>query len=571
MAQTAKAETSAATFTKPPRLPYHPGVKERFGFDEGAWRTLVEAIYPTAKTVDAVCLALDYCRVRSLDPFKRPVHIVPMYSAAANKYIETVWPGIHEMRSTAFRTKQYAGMDEPAFGPDVTMEFEDEVDQWEDGRKVGKKKVGAKVTYPEWCRCTVYRTVQGAVCKWVGPKVYWEESYATIGKTDVPNEMWQSRPIGQLEKCAEAAALRRAFPEELGNELSADEMSGRVIEDIPVAIAAAAQETKALMRPPAIPTDKIAAPPTDKISRYTGPVGTNDYPELPAILDRRNKDASDAVTSGDGEGAGEKGSAARHEPASPEPAPDPEVETLKAIIASCENAVSESAVEEIEQMYAADMDRMSRNNRQQAEQAIGEAYERLRKVKPPEEPAPQASNDPFAVPASFRDRRHLIDWLQEIMHHTKTIEDAAKLRDAFNASKPARSSLLDTETYDRVVQEVKAKYLSFGAHGGGASAGAGVSVTYVASGGVGGGGGGSAVQPPPIPAEKDDGLPKTWEDYCAKTREVMAAAKTSKEIQVDWLLKTADLRQKLWPSMGAYEAGLKIEIRNRLDELHSGN
>ena len=33
--------------------------------------------------------------------------------------------------------------------------------------------------------------------------------------------------VGQLEKCAEAGALRRAFPEEIGNALTAEEMEGQ--------------------------------------------------------------------------------------------------------------------------------------------------------------------------------------------------------------------------------------------------------------------------------------------------------------------------------------------------------
>jgi RecT family len=39
--------------------------------------------------------------------------------------------------------------------------------------------------------------------------------------------MWSNRPVGQLEKCAEAGALRHAFPEEIGNALTAEEMEGQ--------------------------------------------------------------------------------------------------------------------------------------------------------------------------------------------------------------------------------------------------------------------------------------------------------------------------------------------------------
>ena len=108
---------------KPPRLPYHEAVEHRFGIDRAGWKALVEAIYPNAETADAIIMALSYCRARNLDPFKRPVHIVPMWSSVAGKMIETVWPGISELRTTAFRTGQYAGMSEPDFGPTIERTF----------------------------------------------------------------------------------------------------------------------------------------------------------------------------------------------------------------------------------------------------------------------------------------------------------------------------------------------------------------------------------------------------------------------------------------------------------------
>jgi hypothetical protein len=79
-----------------------------------------------------------------------------MWSTVAGKMIETVWPGISELRTTAFRTGHYAGLPAPEFGPAIERTFK-----------------------------------------------------------------------GQLEKCAEAGALRRAFPEEIGNALTAEEMEGQ--------------------------------------------------------------------------------------------------------------------------------------------------------------------------------------------------------------------------------------------------------------------------------------------------------------------------------------------------------
>lgn len=210
---------------QPPRLPYHPAVEDRFQIDKSGWKALVEAVYPLAKTPDAVVMALSYCKARKLDPFKKPVHIVPMWDSKKKGYVETIWPGISEVRTTAFRTGQYAGCDEAEFGQTIEKTFTGKVKK---GDSYEEQTV--TVEFPEWCRMTVYRVLGDRVCKFVGPKVKWLESYATIGNTDLPNDMWQSRPEGQIEKCAEAASLRKAFPEELGNQLTAEEMEGRRVE-----------------------------------------------------------------------------------------------------------------------------------------------------------------------------------------------------------------------------------------------------------------------------------------------------------------------------------------------------
>lgn len=197
------------------RLPYHPLVQERFGIDKAGWRALTDAIWPAAKTADAIVLALSYCKARNLDPFKRPVHIVPIYSTELGRMIESVWPGIGELRTTAFRTGLYAGREEPVFGPDHTATLD-----------------GVQITYPAWCKVTVYRLAKtGERMAYPGPQVWWRETYATAKKDTVaPNSMWRKRPRGQLEKCAEASALRAAFPEEIGNDYTADEMEGQIID-----------------------------------------------------------------------------------------------------------------------------------------------------------------------------------------------------------------------------------------------------------------------------------------------------------------------------------------------------
>ena len=225
-----KQETEAApaqskgelTTLQNTRLPYLADLDGAMGITRADWRVLVETIYPAAKTPEAVIMALNYCKRRGLDAFKRPVHIVPMWNSALRREVETIWPGIAELRTTAFRTGNYAGMDEPEFGETVEQVF---IGQHNDNKRQ------VKVTYPEWCRITVYRTLNGHRHKFVGPKTYWLESYGRWRGTDAPNDMWAKRALGQIEKVAEAAALRRAFPEEIGNEYTAEEMHGTLVHD----------------------------------------------------------------------------------------------------------------------------------------------------------------------------------------------------------------------------------------------------------------------------------------------------------------------------------------------------
>jgi phage recombination protein Bet len=167
-------------------------------------------------------LAVQYCQSRGLDVMKRPVHVVPMWSKALGREVETVWPGINEVQTTAARTGQWAGMDPPKFGPDKTRRFDGSVK-----RNGGWEEVSAEVTFPEWVEVTVYRLIGGQRCPFT-ETVFWEESYARMSRSPVPNDMWQKRPRGQLLKCGKAASLRAAFPEEAG--YTAEEMAGKAID-----------------------------------------------------------------------------------------------------------------------------------------------------------------------------------------------------------------------------------------------------------------------------------------------------------------------------------------------------
>lgn len=181
---------------------------------------LKSSLYPGA-TDDSVEMVLAYCQAAKLDPMTKPVHIVPIWIpekkvdgrvASPAGMRDVVMPGIELYRTKAHRTGEYAGQDEAEFGPTIT-----------------ETMGGVSVRYPEWCKVTVYRLVNDQRVPY-SARVYWLETYATAKRdTDAPNAMWKKRPFGQLEKCAEALALRKAFPEAVGAQPTAEEMEGKTL------------------------------------------------------------------------------------------------------------------------------------------------------------------------------------------------------------------------------------------------------------------------------------------------------------------------------------------------------
>lgn len=219
---------------------------------------LKTSLYPGASDA-SVDMVLSYCRASGLDPMTKPVHIVPMSVTvgkddrgyAIKEMRDVVMPGIGLYRINAARTEAYAGCSEPEFGPMKTMQVS--VEQWSDGpngKRVKKTVPGGDFSFPEWCRITVTRIVEG-VAREFSAKEYWIENYATAGNdTDSPNSMWKKRPFGQLAKCTEAQALRKAFPEAVGSQPTADEMEGK---DIIEGTSTVVQQQAALAKPVELP------------------------------------------------------------------------------------------------------------------------------------------------------------------------------------------------------------------------------------------------------------------------------------------------------------------------------
>lgn len=189
-------------------------------YDSAMVNTLRASLFPGAK-VESVVMVIEYCRHAKLDIMLKPVHIVPMWivdkETGQGEMRDVIMPGINSYRIKASRSG-CAGISEPEFGEDVT-------------ECIG----GADTTYPKWCRVTVKRIIAGRIVEFTA-KEYWKENYANSGKDKAtkkvllqPNAMWSKRPYGQLAKCAEAQALRKAFPE-IGSMPTAEEMEGKHLD-----------------------------------------------------------------------------------------------------------------------------------------------------------------------------------------------------------------------------------------------------------------------------------------------------------------------------------------------------
>lgn len=176
------------------------------------WHTLSKSLYPGA-TQASVLMVIDYCRARNLDPLKKPCHIVPMQVKVGRDYEwrDVILPGIYELRTTAMRTGLYLGHSKPEYGPEI--EF-----------------MGVKA--PEYVDLIIYRWSEAAQMKAEFPiRTRFSEVCGTTwdkeAKSAKANARWSKAPVQMLVKCAEAAGLREAFPDELGGQMTVEEMEGQ--------------------------------------------------------------------------------------------------------------------------------------------------------------------------------------------------------------------------------------------------------------------------------------------------------------------------------------------------------
>lgn len=135
-----------------------------------------------------------------LDPAARQIYMVGRWDRKAGREKFTIQTGIDGYRLIADRTGAYVGSDET----------------WAEGEN----------GWPVSATVTVKKLVAGKVWDFTATAHFREyvQTYRDQGGNERPTQMWSKMPHRMIAKCAEALALRKAFPQELSGVYTAEEM-----------------------------------------------------------------------------------------------------------------------------------------------------------------------------------------------------------------------------------------------------------------------------------------------------------------------------------------------------------
>lgn len=229
----------------------------------------------------AYCLTV--AKARNLDPFKKQVYFSLRKKRDANgNYVSTVTvePTIDGFRSMAEETGELDGYDGPYFcGPDGV---------WTDVWLENTPLIAAKIV--------VYRKGKSrGFTATARLSAYMQTDY----KTGQANHMWAKMGDNQLAKCAEALALRKAFPSQLGQFYTREEMGQA---DQPNQFANLPQEVRneeqrpavVLNLPPAIAQQAPAVQQSAPVATQAVRTGAAPRPTTPPIAQPPQQQAAPA-------------------------------------------------------------------------------------------------------------------------------------------------------------------------------------------------------------------------------------------------------------------------------------
>jgi phage recombination protein Bet len=180
--------------------------------DQTDWTPAQAAVLQQSGIDDDVTAAelsgfLHLCQRTGLDPFSRQIYLIGRKDKKAGRKVFTPQTGIDGYRVIAHRV---IAETREAFGYEDTL-WCDTSGRWRDVWLANEAPAAAKVT--------VLRNGQ----RFSAVALYRE--YVQTDWNGNPTRMWKNMGANQIAKCAEALALRKAFPHDLAGVYTAEEMA----------------------------------------------------------------------------------------------------------------------------------------------------------------------------------------------------------------------------------------------------------------------------------------------------------------------------------------------------------